>query len=71
MQILKIIQLVLVLLLTVFVMVQAKGTGLSSAFGNVGGFYRTKRGVEKSLFIFTIIIGVLFVVNSILIVLFN
>lgn len=71
MEVLKIVQLILVLFLTVSVMVQAKGTGLSSAFGNVGGFYRTKRGVEKGLFILTIIVGMLFVINSILIVLFS
>lgn len=68
MEILKIIQLILVIFLTVSVMVQAKGTGLSSVFGNVGGFYRTKRGVEKGLFILTIIVGILFIINSILLV---
>ncbi|MBT6401527.1 preprotein translocase subunit SecG [candidate division WWE3 bacterium] len=70
-RILKIIQLVLAAAITFFVLIQSKGTGLSSAFGGMAGQYRTKRGVEKLLFTFTIVVGILFVVNSLLIVLFS
>jgi preprotein translocase subunit SecG len=62
--IIKIIQLVLSIIITLLVLIQSKGTGLSSAFGGAGGFYRTRRGVEKLVFASTIVIGVLLVLNS-------
>lgn len=48
------------LLLIIVVLMQEKGVGLSSTFGGSGGFYASKRGVEKVLFRFTIILAVLF-----------
>lgn len=67
----KILQLALAVSLTFFVLIQSKGTGLSSAFGGVGGHYRTKRGIEKGIFALTIIFGVLFVINSLVLVLLS
>jgi preprotein translocase subunit SecG len=67
----KILQFVIAATLTFFVLIQSKGTGLSSAFGGAGTHYRTKRGLEKLIFALTIIFGVLFVVNSLLIVLLS
>lgn len=63
---LKISQAILALVLVVIILLQAKGTGLSSIFGGEGGFYRTKRGFEKFLFIFTIFIASLFTIVSLL-----
>ena len=54
-------------LLGVAILLQQKGTGLGSVFG--GGdaaFYRTKRGLEKLLFIATIVLGILFAALSML-----
>ena len=64
----KILQLVLAASLTLLVLIQSKGMGLSSAFGDVGGFYRTRRGIEKFIFAVTVLFGLLFVVNSLVIV---
>lgn len=64
--ILPIIQIFLSLGLICLILVQAKGSGLGSAFGGDGGFYRTKRGFEKLLFYTTIVFAALFLISSIL-----
>lgn len=46
------------------ILLQARGTGLSSTFGGDSAVYRSRRGIEKSLFRFTIVLGVLFVLFS-------
>ena len=50
--------------LIVSILLQARGTGLSSTFGGDSAVSRSRRGIEKSLFRFTIILGVLFVLFS-------
>jgi preprotein translocase subunit SecG len=47
------------------ILFQTKGGGLGGIFGQADTVYRTKRGVEKSLFQFTVILAVLFIVISI------
>jgi len=59
--ILNISQIVIAGLLILTVLLQARGTGLGSAFGGEGNIFRTKRGVEKILFYATIVLGILFV----------
>jgi len=56
-QILKIVQIILAILLTAAILMQAQGAGLSGAFGGSGGFYRTKRGMEKIIFRATIVLA--------------
>ena len=68
---LKIIQLVLSLLLIGLVLIQSKGIGLSGAFGGGGEVYFARRGAEKALFIFTVLLAMLFIVVSTLNVWFN
>ena len=65
---LDIIQIVLAILLIIVIILQNRSAGLSSTFGGLSGgeFYRTRRGVEKFLLYATIILAVLFVTNSIL-----
>ena len=58
--ILNIAQVVLAALLVICILLQARGTGLGSAFGGEGNVYRTKRGIEKKLFQATIIFAILF-----------
>lgn len=58
--ILKITQVVLAVLLTVSILLQARGSGIGAAFGGGGNVYRTKRGAEKKLFQITILIAILF-----------
>jgi preprotein translocase subunit SecG len=58
--IINIIQIVVSGLLVTTVLLQQRGTGLSATFGGEGNIYRTKRGVEKVLFIATIVLSILF-----------
>ena len=44
------------------VLLQARGAGLGATFGGESSAYRSRRGVEKTLFQFTIIMAALFVV---------
>ncbi|OGD63898.1 preprotein translocase subunit SecG [Candidatus Beckwithbacteria bacterium RBG_13_42_9] len=60
-----IIQVVLSILLIGSILLQAKGTGLGTAFGGSGEFYHTRRGVEQILFVLTIILIVAFFAISI------
>lgn len=57
---LQIIQIVIAVLLMTSILLQNRGTGLSGVFGGSSGVYRTKRGVEKGLFVTTIVLAVLF-----------
>ncbi len=58
--ILIIIQLIVSILLVTVILIQGKGVGLSNVFGGTGNIYRTKRGFEKILHVFTIILAALF-----------
>lgn len=53
-------QIIIAILLIIFILLQQRGSGLSSAFGGEGNIYLTKRGAEKVIFILTIILAVLF-----------
>lgn len=46
------------------ILLQARGAGLSGTFGGDSAVYRSRRGIEKRLFQFTIVLGVLFVIFS-------
>ncbi|HET7037812.1 MAG TPA: preprotein translocase subunit SecG [Thermomicrobiaceae bacterium] len=53
--------------LMIVVLMQSKGSGFSGAFGgSSSSIYRTRRGLEKTLYEFTIGVAVVFVVVSIL-----
>lgn len=54
------IQLVLSIPLIIAILLQARGAGLSQVFGGEGNVYRTRRGIERNLFIFTIVNAILF-----------
>ena len=60
-QAILIAQIIISALIVVAVLVQNRGSGLSSVFGGSGGGYRTKRGLEKGIFVITIILVVLFI----------
>lgn len=60
MTIIKISQVIIAILLTIAILVQNRGAGLSSVFGGEGGVYRARRGAEKNLFLITIILSILF-----------
>lgn len=59
-----IIQMIAAIILMVLILLQNnKGGGLSGLFGggDGGNVFRTKRGMEKNLFILTIIFSVIFI----------
>lgn len=64
-QMLSIVQITLAILLVALVLVQRANTDASGAFGADGGSGATleKRGAEKTLHRFTIIVSVLFVLT--------
>lgn len=59
-------QIVVAVALILIVLLQVRGGGLGGIFGQADTVYRTKRGVEKTLFQLTIALVVIFVVLSIL-----
>jgi preprotein translocase subunit SecG len=63
---LLIAQMVLAVALTLALLLQVRGGGLGGIFGQADTVYRTKRGLEKTLFQFTIILIILFVAISLL-----
>ncbi len=62
---LVIFQIVISILLVLTILMQEKGVGLSATFGGGGEFYRSKRGVDRLLFIATAIFSILFIVSGI------
>ena len=47
------------------ILLQSRGAGLGAAFGGDSSVYRSRRGIEKRLFQFTVALAILFVVFSI------
>jgi preprotein translocase subunit SecG len=47
------------------ILLQARGTGLSGTFGGDSAVYRSRRGIEKRLWQFTIVLIALFVLFSV------
>lgn len=62
---LNIAQIVLSIALILAILLQVRGGGLGGIFGQADTVYRTKRGVEKTLFQITIILVTLFIIISI------
>ncbi len=63
---LTIAQMVLSVALVLVLLIQVRGGGLGGIFGQADTVYRTKRGVEKTLFQFTIVLVILFIAISLL-----
>ena len=57
-------QIIVSIALIVAILLQARGTGLSGAFGGDSAVYRSRRGIERRLWQFTIVLAVLFAVFS-------
>ena len=61
----EIVQIIVAVALTVSILLQARGAGLGSVFGGTGTVFKTRRGIDKLLFRFTIVFTVLFLLISI------
>jgi preprotein translocase subunit SecG len=57
-------QIIVSIALVAAILLQARGTGLSGTFGGDSAVYRSRRGVERRLWQFTIILLILFVAFS-------
>ena len=60
----QIIQIIISLTIIALVLLQTKGAGLGGIFGGDGGVYRTRRGIEKTLYQATIALTVVFFIMS-------
>lgn len=63
------IQIIVSVALIAVILIQAKGSGLGGIFGGDSSIYKTRRGVEKTIFQATIGLAVFFFLVSILSVL--
>jgi len=61
-------QILVAVALIAVILLQVKGGGLGGIFGQPDSVYRTRRGVEKSLFRLTIALVILFIILSIVVV---
>jgi len=64
----NILQIAVSVLLIIVILLQVKGSGFGAALGGMSGgsVYRTKRGLEKTLFQATIILTIVFIFISFL-----
>ncbi len=67
--ILLILEITIGILLIMAIVLQMQGSGLSTAFGGSGEFYRSKRSIEKLLMYATGVLAGLFALISILLLL--
>jgi protein translocase SecG subunit len=57
-----IIQIIIAIAIIALILLQERSSGMSGLFGGgEGGFYQARRGMEKTIFIATIVLAVLFV----------
>ena len=63
---LSVAQIVLAVALILVILLQVRGGVLGGIFGQPDTVYRTKRGVEKTLFQLTITLVVLFIIISVM-----
>jgi preprotein translocase subunit SecG len=61
---LNIVQIIVSIVLTIVILMQTRGSGFSATFTSDSSIYRTRRGVERTLFNFTIGLAVFFVLIS-------
>ena len=64
MDLLVVAQILIALAVGSSILLQARGTGLSSTFGGESTAYRSRRGLERILFRLTVILAIVFVVIS-------
>jgi preprotein translocase subunit SecG len=58
-------QMIVSVALMASILLQSRGAGLGATFGGDSSVYRSRRGIEKRLFQFTIVLAILFVIFSI------
>ena len=67
MSLLSIAQVAVSVLLIILILLQERSAGVSGLFGGgEGGFYQTRRGLEKFIFIATVVLVAIFAILSLL-----
>lgn len=66
MNILDIAQISVSILLIIAILLQQRGGGLSGVLSGEGSVYATRRGIEKGIFVASIILVALFIIISVL-----
>ncbi|MHB1294952.1 MAG: preprotein translocase subunit SecG [Anaerolineae bacterium] len=66
---LNVIQIIVSLALIVITVMQSRTSGAGRMFGGDSSIYRTRRGVEKTMYHLTIALGVVFFLTSLISVL--
>jgi protein translocase SecG subunit len=64
----QILQIIFTVLLVGLTLIQSKGAGLAQGLKGSFGGYRSIRGAEKAILILTIVISILFVANSLFLI---
>lgn len=64
MDLLQVAQIVIAVAVSSSILLQARGTGLSSTFGGESTAYRSRRGLERTLFRLTVVLIAVYVVIS-------
>ncbi len=68
---LNIAQIIISIVMMVVILLQSKGASFSGTFQNDASVFRTRRGIEKTLFQLAIGLAVVFVIISVLSVVFS
>jgi len=61
--ILQIVTIVSAVLMSLCILLQARGASLGAGFGSSGELFTTRRGIDKSLYEATIVLAVVFVMS--------
>lgn len=61
-----ILQIAVSITLIVLIILQERSSGLAGIFGGESGFYQTRRGLEKMIFIATIVTVIIFIALAVL-----
>lgn len=62
---LEIMTFISAILTIILILLQQRGASLGAGFGSSGELYTTRRGLEKSLFVTTIVFAIIFVASII------
>ena len=60
------IQIILSIVMVISILLQSRGSGMSSAFGGGGESYRSRRGIEKIFLRLTVVLAILFLASSVI-----
>ena len=66
MDLLQVSQIIIAIAVGTSILLQARGTGLSSTFGGESTAYRSRRGLERTLFRLTVVLIAVFVIISLI-----